>query len=390
MREDLWIRDGVILNPEKLFFEEHGHADFFIDCHDAIICAGFIDVQINGGFGVDFSRNTADVEDGLQKVAKNILQHGVTSFCPTVVTSPPEIYKEVLPRLKRTEGGKDGAGNLGVHIEGPFINKDKKGAHPPQFIRSYDDGFQDILDTYHDLSNVAIVTLAPEKQNSCEVIQEFRKRGIVVSVGHSTSNLVQGESAVQSGATFITHLFNAMLSFHHRDPGLVGLLTSNRLPEDRTVFYGIIADGIHTHPAALRIAHRTHPKGLVLVTDAIAAMGMPCGVHHIGQMDIEIKNKRALIAGTDILSGSIATMNDCLRHFYKSTDCTKIEALESASLHPAQLLGISDFKGTLDYDTDADFVMLDDSLNVLATYIAGKLVWDSKLGPKRQVIHVHH
>ncbi|XP_066545491.1 N-acetylglucosamine-6-phosphate deacetylase isoform X2 [Amia ocellicauda] len=376
-REDLWVREGKILNPEKLFFDEEGFADTQVDCQDRIIAPGFIDVQINGGYGIDFSQATDDVKGGVALVAKKILAHGVTSFCPTLVTSPAHIYHKVLPEISVHDGGIEGAGVVGVHLEGPFISLEKKGAHPEQYLRSFQNGgTRDLLDTYGHLDNVGIVTLAPELPNSREVIRELVQRGITVSLGHSVANLSQAEEAVQEGATFITHLFNAMLPFHHRDPGIVGLLTSDRVPPRRTVYYGMIADGIHTNPAALRIAHRAHPAGLVLVTDAITAMGLPPGRHTLGQQVIEIDGLNAYVAGTKTLSGSIATMDMCVRHFRQASGCTVESALEAASLHPAQLLGLSHQKGTLDYGTDADFVLLDDALNVRSTYIAGEQVWE--------------
>lgn len=373
--DDLWVRAGKIINPEKLFFEERTAADVKIDCGGAIISPGLIDVQINGAFGVDFSSDVVDVECGVQKVAKGLLAHGVTSFCPTLVTSAKDTYRQIIPHIKRTNGGKDGAGVLGLHIEGPFINKEKKGAHDEELIREFTNGFPDLLDMYGSVDSAAIVTLAPEFDRSSEVIHELVRRGIAVSVGHSMSNLVQGEEAVNNGASFITHLFNAMLPFHHRDPHLIGLLTSQMIPSDRKVFYGLIADGIHTHPAALRIAYRVDPKGLVLITDATPAMGLLPGKHHIGSLMVEIKGKRAVIAGTNTLSGSIVTMDKCVRHLAKATDCGPVQALESATLHPAQLLRITDRKGTLENDTDADFIMVDNELNILSTYIAGDLVW---------------
>ncbi|XP_013388887.1 N-acetylglucosamine-6-phosphate deacetylase-like isoform X2 [Lingula anatina] len=386
--EDLWVRDGKIIDPEKLFYVEKGYADFQVDCKNAIIAPGFIDVQINGGFGIDFSSNFDDIEGGVQKVAKGILQHGCTSFCPTIISSSKEVYKKVLPKIKIKAGGRDGAEILGVHVEGPFISKEKRGAHLLENMATYDNGFSDVLDMYHDISSVRIVTLAPELPRSLDVIREFVDRGVVVSLGHSMASLSQGEEAVKHGASFITHLFNAMLPFHHRDPHLVGLLASYKHPPDlRIIYYGIISDGIHTNPCAERIAHRTHAKGSVLVTDAVAAMGLPSGTHRTGTQMIEIQDKRALIAGTDTLCGSIATMNQCVKYFYEATECTMVDALESASLHPARLLKITDRKGSLDYGTDADFVMLDDSLNLLATYIGGELVWDSKLGYDRVVNH---
>ncbi|XP_036265444.1 N-acetylglucosamine-6-phosphate deacetylase isoform X3 [Pipistrellus kuhlii] len=261
LREDLWVREGRILDPEKLFFEERLLADQRRDCGGCILAPGFIDVQINGGFGVDFSQATEDVGSGVALVAQRILSHGVTSFCPTLVTSPPEVYHKVLPQIPVKSGGPHGAGVLGVHLEGPFISREKRGAHPEAYLRSFEaNAFHDVLATYGSLDNVRIVTLAPELGRSREVIRALTARGICVSLGHSVADLQVAEEAVQSGATFITHLFNAMLPFHHRDPGIVGLLTSDRLPPGRHIFYGMISDGIHTNPAALRIAHRAHPQ----------------------------------------------------------------------------------------------------------------------------------
>uniref|UniRef100_A0A667X4K5 N-acetylglucosamine-6-phosphate deacetylase n=1 Tax=Myripristis murdjan TaxID=586833 RepID=A0A667X4K5_9TELE len=406
--EDLWVREGRILDPEKLFFDEQGYADKRVDCGGNIIAPGFIDVQINGGYGIDFSQASEDVSGGISFVGKKILEHGVTSFCPTLVTSPPAVYHkvphlqsykifelfsfqltvskrsshneavlfQVLPNIKVYNGGPHGAGVLGFHLEGPFISVEKRGAHPEHCLRTFKyGGLQDLMEAYGSLDNVAMVTLAPELAKSQSVVQELCQRGITVSLGHSVANLSQAEEAVQHGASFITHLFNAMLPFHHRDPGIVGLLTSDQIPAGRTVYYGMIADGIHTNPAALRIAHRAHPLGLVLVTDAITAMGLPPGRHTLGQQVIEIQGLHAYVAGTTTLCGSIATMDMCVRHFKHASGCSVEEALEAASLHPAQLLGISNRKGKLDFGSDADLVFLDDALNIQATYISGEEVW---------------
>ncbi|KAF2883686.1 hypothetical protein ILUMI_22501 [Ignelater luminosus] len=375
INEDLWVRDGKIINPEKVFFDEKITADEKIDCKGAIIAPGFIDIQINGAFGIDFSYNTDKVEEGVQYVSKGLLEHGVTSFCPTVVTSPREVYHNVLPRISKRAGGKHGSTILGIHVEGPFINVEKKGAHPSQFIRDLNEGFSSVLDTYGSLDNIKIVTLAPELKNADRVIQKLTSLNISVSVGHSIGNLKDGEEAVRNGAILITHLFNAMLPFHHRDPGLVGLLASNKIPQNRIVYFGIIADGIHTHPSALRIAYRTHSDGLILVTDAISAMGLQEGKHNIGQLSVEIREGKAYITGTNTLCGSIATMNQCVKLFKEATGCPIEYALEAASLHPALALGISDKKGTLNFGSDADFVLLDDGLNLLSTWIAGECVY---------------
>lgn len=170
-------------------------------------------------------------------------------------------------------------------------------------------------------------------------------------------------------------IIDSCSQFHHRDPGLVGLLTSNEIPNDKIVYFGIISDGIHTHGAALRIAYRTHPTGLIIVTDAISAMGLEEGMHRIGQYSIEVREHKAYIAGTKTLCGSIATMDECVRIFKKETNCPIEYALEAASLHPADCLGISNRKGTLNYGTDADFILMDDDMRIHSTWIAGQSVF---------------
>ncbi|XP_054263624.1 N-acetylglucosamine-6-phosphate deacetylase [Macrosteles quadrilineatus] len=372
VKDNLWVRNGKILNPEKVFYDEKVKSNKKIDCQNSLIAPGFIDIQINGGFGVDFSHDTGSVEAGLQKVAKGLLAHGVTSFCPTLVTSTPEVYAKVIPKVKKTAGGMDGASVLGLHLEGPFISPQKQGAHNPNAIRGLDKGIQTLDEVYGPLDNVQIITLAPELPRATEVISSLVRRGITVSLGHSTADLRQGEEGAKHGASLITHLFNAMLPFHHRDPGLVGLLTTDNT---RPLFYGIIADGVHTHPAALRIAWRAHPKGVVLVTDAISALGLPEGTHHLGELSIQVSQGKAYIAGTQTLCGSIASMDYCVRYFRKASGCSVVEALEAASLHPAQAIGLSQVKGSLDYGADADFVLLSDDLHVDSTWIAGRCVY---------------
>lgn len=377
LTEDLWVRDGKFVNPERIFYDEKVKPDFRYDCRGALISPGYIDVQINGGFGIDFTHNLNNVEEGVSVVAKRLLRYGVTSFCPTLVTSPKEIYHQLLPRIKKRNGGAHGAAVLGIHLEGPFISANKKGAHEEEHIQKLDKGFDSLLETYGNLDNVCYITLAPELPNALSVIKELCNRKIKVSLGHSIANFGEGEEAVKCGATFITHLFNAMLPFHHRDPGLVGLLTADEVLPRKRVYYGIIADGIHTHPAALRIAHRTHPDGLVLVTDAISAFGLEEGIHKLGNLRVEVQAGRAYLAGTTTLCGSIAEMSQCVRTFKSATGCTVVEALEAATLHPAKALGIDSSKGVLNFGADADFIVLNDDLNLISTWIGGECVYDS-------------
>ena len=379
IKEDLWVSGGKIINPGPLFFQNKRNATTKVKCNGNIIAPGFIDLQINGAFGVDFSCNITDdasAEEVLSIVGKGILSHGVTSYCPTVVTSPKDVYHNVLPRIVPKQGGLHGATVLGVHVEGPFINKAKKGAHPEQHILSPTEGMPSVEDMYGPgLDNVKLVTLAPELPGSLEVVSGLVGRDIVVSLGHTMAELAEGEEAVRKGARMVTHLFNAMQSFHHRDPGLVGLLTSEKLAGNR-VWCGIIADGVHAHPAAIRIAYKTNFDQLALVTDAIIAMGFKDGRYKFGQQSIDVRGDKAYVAETQTLTGSVATMQSSITKFIKFSRCSVVEALEAASLHPAMIMNIADRKGSLKYGADADFVILrPGDLGVISTWIDGHCVY---------------
>lgn len=305
-------------------------------------------------------------------MSTNLVRYGVTSFCPTLVTQAESNYARFLS-VAKPGPVKNGASILGVHLEGPFINVAKKGAHPEQYIQT--DPLQTVHQVervYSSLTNVSIITLAPELDHN-NVIHDLAEKGLVVAMGHSNANLCQSEAGFRNGARMITHLFNAMPLFHHRDPGLLGLLT---VDSDRQIYYGIIADGIHTHYSALRLAFQANPKGMVLVSDAISAAGLQSGIHMIGHQQIEIKDNKAFVANTNTLCGAIAMLDHCVRYFkHTVVNASLVDAIECATLHPAQVLGIEHRKGTLAFGSDADFILLSDELQVLATFVAGKCVF---------------
>ncbi|ORZ19882.1 hypothetical protein BCR42DRAFT_371721 [Absidia repens] len=362
--EYLWFQHGKIIHPQTIFFDERRDADEIIDAQGLLVAPGFIDTQINGGYGIDFADYEAPVEkiqQDIDTVAKGLLQYGWSA-----------------------EGGSE---ILGAHIEGPFISTEKKGAHKQQVFRNAKNGIADFDLAYgSELKKgnkaVSIITMAPEIEGVTDAIPDLVARGITVAMGHTDCRIAEAELAVTKGATSITHLFNAMQAFHHRDPGLVGVLgaadlplpeTAQRHPEpsstspcrhkpDPRPFYGIICDGVHVHPNSIRIAYYSHPRGAVLVTDALSAMGLPKGTYTLGGRDVEVDASGACyIKGTRTLAGSTVTIDECVRNFQRFTNCTIVEALEAATLHPARLLGIDDRKGTLNAGADADFVFLDDS-----------------------------
>jgi len=380
IKEDLWARGGKIINPEPLFFEEKIGPSEVIDCNGSLIAPGLIDLQINGGFGVDFSKDMKDeksVRDSIRTVARKLLAHGVTSFCPTLVTSPPEVYHTVLKYFKRQPGSKEnGANVLGLHLEGPFISKEKKGAHPEQYLQDLKGGFKDVEDTYgKDLSNVDIITMAPELDKECHIVKTIRDKGVLISLGHSMANLKDGEEAVKNGASLITHLFNAMSAFHHRDPGLIGLLTTNNL-DHRKVHYGIIADGVHCEQASLKLAYNTNYEGMCLITDGIVALGLEDGVYTLGEQCVEVKGLRAVVVGTNTLCGAIGNLFDAVKNLHDWAECSWVDAINAATLHPAIALKLKESKGTLKFEGDADFILLNlEEFKLKSTWISGNCVY---------------
>ncbi|KAG0174272.1 putative N-acetylglucosamine-6-phosphate deacetylase [Apophysomyces sp. BC1034] len=403
----LWFQDGKIIHPQNLFFNELRDADEIIDAKGLLVTPGFIDTQINGAYGIDFADHEESIEkiqQDIDTVAKGLLRYGCTAFCPTVVSSEPAVYEKVLPLLNQRKGSANGGAEiLGAHVEGPFISVEKKGAHKQAVFRDAKNGVSDFDSAYgSELKKgnraVAIMTMAPEIEGVSDAIPDLVARGIKVAIGHSACRIAEAEKAVVNGATSITHLFNAMQAFHHRDPGLIGVLGAADLPvpearkghpapsatspcrskPDPRPFFGLICDGVHVHPNSIRIAYYSHPTGAVLVTDALSAMGLPEGEYTLGGRQLAIdKNGAAYIKGTDTLAGSTITIDECVRNFQRFTNCTLVEAIEAATLHPAQLLGIEDRKGTLNAGADADLVFLDDSegeIRIKRVFVAGEEV----------------
>ncbi|KAK3838797.1 MAG: hypothetical protein J3R72DRAFT_370445 [Linnemannia gamsii] len=390
-KDAIWIQDGKIIDPHKFFWYQKRLPDEVLDAEGLLVSPGFIETQINGAFGVDFSvpSDQDTYERDLTKVSRGLLKYGTTSYCPTIVSSSAAVYHKVLPFLKPRPGSSDsGASILGAHVEGPFINEARVGAHERKVLQaSASNGYHDFKSVYglegatpeeqrklndEDLHSVKIITCAPELDGVMESIPDLVKAGITVSIGHSMANTSEAEKAVLQGATFITHLFNAMPQFHHRDPGVIGLLGS-RLDLLRP-YYGLICDGIHVHPNSVKIAYDSHPEGVILITDAMSAMGLSPGNYRLGNMNVSKEVDRVVVEGTNVLAGSVITLDACMRNFIQFTSCSLVEALEAVTLHPAVLLGIQERKGVIKPGADADLVFLSDDLHVKRVFVAGEEV----------------
>ena len=301
--QDLWIdsKNGIIVDPQTVPYDTPVSVQRTISLNGKIIAPGYIDIQINGAVGIDFSVFTSDDEysKGISLVNKALVKFGVTSYCPTLTSHHTNIHKQVcplrallietLPHLHPSSSrhADTGAEILGVHVEGPFLNPGKRGIHSPSVFRTVSEGGFYDLETCYGVdalksSNdhaplIRIITGAPELNGMMKVIKECSDRGIVFSIGHSTASIETAENAVKSGAKLITHLFNAMEQLPQRDPGVIGLLgADDDLPRP---YYGIICDGIHIHKTCVKLAYRSHPTGAILVTDGMAQLGSPNGTY---------------------------------------------------------------------------------------------------------------
>ena len=370
VEEDLWISSitGKILRKQEVFYDYHVVPDEVIDLKGKILAPGFIDVQLNGAFGFDFSTVPQDIavyQKGLKQLNKQLIRTGVTSYLPTLPSQRAEVYHETLPYLGpsgASRNASEGSESLGAHCEGPFIASSKCGIHSPSVLQTAPNGFSDFEACYGaaNLSpdHIALITAAPEFPGIAASIPEITSRGIRVAIGHTEATYETATSALQAGATMLTHLFNAMQPLHHRNPGPFGTLGKTSGAE--RPYFGIIADGIHLHPTTVKIAWTAHPDGFVLVTDAMKTLGLPDGLYDWTNGDRwEKKGARLTREGTDTLAGSCATLGECLENFWEWSGASLAEIVRSVTTTPAAMLGLQGVKGTLEEGADADLVVLE-------------------------------
>jgi N-acetylglucosamine-6-phosphate deacetylase len=343
-----------------------------VDASSLLLAPGLIDVQINGLMGLDY---TADPE-GLWQSATYLPRYGVTTFLPTIISSPPEITHRALQVLQaRPPSGWMGAEPLGYHLEGPFLNLEKKGAHNPAHLRRL--SLDEVAD-WSPANGVRLLTLAPELEGADQIIRKVSQQGVIVSLGHSNATHAQAIQAFDLGACCGTHLFCAMSGLEHRAPGLAAALLA-----DPRAWFGLIADGVHVHPPIVAIAWAAARDRFILVTDAMTALGMPPGIYTLGDYQIQVDEKAAHLTN-DTLAGSILSLDQAVRNLSAFTGCTLAEALPAATHHPADLLGLHD-RGKLLEGRRADLAFFDLQGDVAATFISGRCVYTTQLFSERFV-----
>ena len=337
-----------------------------IDANGGYVAPGLVDIHIHGYLGEDTSDGKAD---GIFKMANGIMKNGVTAWCPTTMTvSSEEINTalEVVRSLKEKSKTWEGAEILGVNLEGPFINPNKKGAQAGEHIKTPDAQF--IID---NADIISVATMAPEMENGCQAIKEIcEKCDVRVSIGHSDATFEQAMAGIEAGATHITHLFNAQTPLHHRNPGVVGAgLLENVTTE-------LIADTFHVHKGLFELIARIKGDNLVLITDCTRAGGMPDGEYTLGGQPIIVKGIQCLLEDGTI-AGSVLKLNNAVKNVRDNTDLPFWKIVSAASLAPARAIGADDRKGSLEAGKDADIIITDGDFNILKTIIGGEVRYEA-------------
>ena len=334
-----------------------------VDAGGATLLPGFVDLHVHGGAGAD----AMDADpDALRCMARFHAAHGVTALLPTTWSAAEGDLAAALKAIGAATGPVDGGATiLGAHLEGPWINGARCGAQDPTAIRPPDAAEAARL---LDSGVVRLVALAPELDGAAAVIDTCRRKGVVVSAGHTDASYEQMAAAVRLGVTQVTHTFNAMSGFGHRDPGTVGAALA--FPELRCE---LIADGIHVHPGAMAVLARAKgPDGVILVSDATRAAGLPEG-------PVDLGGRTGHLAGGAVrlddgrLAGSALTLDMALRHFAAATGWPWEELWRATSANAAASLGLA-AKGHLSAGADADLVLVDDDWTVRLTTVEGRVV----------------
>lgn len=336
-----------------------------IDARGNFVSPGFIDIHIHGAQGCD----TMDGKfESTNTISKAIAKHGVTSFLSTTMTVCPDEIKNALKNARYCmDKGLDGANILGVHLEGPFLSKDAKGAHDEKYIMEPGiDSFINLAGDY--LSVIKTVTIAPEIKGALDLIKFMTGHGIVATMGHSTATYDQAMSGIANGVSHATHLYNAMRGFNHREPGVVGAIFDSRITTE------FIADGIHLHFAAIRIALAVKGyENCALITDAMKACCMEDGKYSLGGLDVYVKDGAARLSnGT--LAGSTLTIDRAVRNVVKNTNLNMAEVVYMATVVPARVIKVGSEKGHIKPGYDADITIFDDDVNIKQVIVGGKVL----------------
>lgn len=373
----VFIEEGIIRavssRAERELPQNATVVDFTAHHSEAVLVPGFIDIHIHGGAGVDVTHASLQDLPGLNKF---LATHGVTAYFPTTVTAPLDQTCAALQRLADAiEAAKNPGGGgtaaqarpLGIHLEGPFLSHKRRGVHPPELLI---DPTIELFDRLWQAArgHIRMMTIAPELPGAMEVIADAARRKVCVSIGHSDADTATARAGIHAGARHATHTFNAMRPLDHRDPGILGeALTDDRLTAD------IIADGIHVAPEIVKLFLLAKgPDHAVLITDATAATGMPDGYYQLGPIQVQVKDGKCTLKGTNgQLAGSVLTMDQAVRNVAQFSDWSLRDAVRAATRNPARAVELPSH-GEIAVGAEADVVLLSPEGKVLKTMTAGR------------------
>lgn len=348
-------KDGALEEGAKVY-----------DAEGKKVVPGFLDIHTHGAVGVDVNAATAEE---LGKIGHFMATQGTTSWLCSVLTDTREQTLWCIDEFKKHKKlENDGADLLGIHLEGPFLAKEFKGAMPEHLLRDAD---VELLKEYQEAAegNIRYLTVSPEIEGIVDAIPAVRDLGIVVAIGHSGADYDTSMKAIENGAASCTHTFNAMKLLHQHFPAIMGAAMES------DIYCEAICDGRHLHPGVVRLLIKT--KGLdkvVAVTDSIMAAGLPDGNYKLGVNEVVVVDGDAKLASNGVRAGSTLTTGQALKNIMKFTGRPIEEVLQLLTVNPAKLIGVFDKKGSIVDGKDADLVILDEENNVTDTFVRGKQV----------------
>ncbi len=352
----------IAIDPHDSARTKGDEGALVIDVTDLYVAPGFIDLQCNGALGIDVTMQP----ERIWELASVLPRWGVTSFLPTIISSPLPMIERARRVVSDPPDQQTGARVLGLHVEGPFLNPTRAGAHPARHLRLPK---PDDVASWSKDSGIALVTLAPELDTDHEVVRALISRGVVVSAGHTNATSQELDLAISAGVSMVTHLFNAMSPLTHREPNVVGHALG-----DARIAATVIVDGIHVAAEVVRLAYRLLGSDrFILVSDAVAALGLPSQSLRLGDVDLIVTNDR-VTTPDGILAGSILSMDQAIRNLSDFTDCSWASALRCATSTPAAAIHRPDL-GTLSVGAFADVVVLDSQRQVVLTMVNGEIVF---------------
>ncbi|PCI46525.1 MAG: N-acetylglucosamine-6-phosphate deacetylase [Alphaproteobacteria bacterium] len=358
--QSVLFRDGLIVTvcddiacPADITVER--------DLRGMTLLPGFIDTQVNGGGGVLF--NDSSTVEGIKAIGEAHRKFGTTGFLPTLISDNPDIMARAIEAVEMAIA-QGVPGVLGIHLEGPFLNEQKRGVHDASKFREIGEDELNLLSSLK--GGKTIVTLAPEK-TTADIILALHRRGVIVSAGHSLASYEETLTALDAGLTGFTHLFNAMTPLNSRHPGIIAAAL-----QDPRGWCGIIADGHHVHPAMLRLAVRAKADDQIfLVTDSMPSVGAKDKPFFLGNIRIEVADGKCVTAdGT--LAGSDLDMISAVRNAMDFLDIDLEQATRMASILPARFIMMQDQLGELRAGLQADFILLSPELEVMESWIRGQ------------------